>query len=98
MTWVQPKTQAELMSRLADAVMLKVSERERENLCACALTEIRRLSTAARQFLSEWDDLIGESNGVCGLHLNGDDAPWDEIVEDGRYERIFPERLRMVLK
>lgn len=29
--------------------------------------------------------LIDESQGVAGLHLNGDIAPWDELEEDGRY-------------
>ncbi|MCR4300849.1 MAG: hypothetical protein NUV51_04500 [Sulfuricaulis sp.] len=42
-TWVQPKNQDELLARLVEARDLKVPERERENLCACALTEIRRL-------------------------------------------------------
>lgn len=43
MTWIQPKNQQELLLRLADARDLAVSERERENLCACAYTEIKRL-------------------------------------------------------
>lgn len=42
-TWVQPKDQDDLLARLADARDLNVPERERENLCACAYTEIRRL-------------------------------------------------------
>ncbi len=41
--WKQPQTQAELLARLADARDLAVPERERENLCACAITEINRL-------------------------------------------------------
>jgi hypothetical protein len=31
-------------------------------------------------------DLISESNGVCGLHLNGDVATWDELMKGGRFE------------
>ncbi len=42
-TWVQPKDQAELLARLAKARDLNVPERERENLCACAHTEIVRM-------------------------------------------------------
>lgn len=42
-TWVQPTSQTELLQRLADARDLAVDERERENLCACAHTEIERL-------------------------------------------------------
>jgi hypothetical protein len=30
--------------------------------------------------------LIAESYGVTGLHLNGDDAPWDELRTGGHYE------------
>lgn len=32
------------------------------------------------------ESLINESNGVTGLHLNGDVAPWDELRTGGRYE------------
>lgn len=31
-------------------------------------------------------DLINNSYGVAGLHLNGDVAPWDELLEGGRFE------------
>lgn len=30
--------------------------------------------------------LIAESHGVCGLHLNGDVAPWDDLRTGGRFE------------
>jgi hypothetical protein len=42
-TWVQPKNRDELLTRLADARDLNLPERERENLCACAYTEILKL-------------------------------------------------------
>ena len=31
-------------------------------------------------------NLINNSEGVAGLHLNGDVAPWDELMEGGDYE------------
>ena len=31
-------------------------------------------------------DLIDNSEGVAGYHLNGDLAPWSELVAGGRYE------------
>jgi len=31
-------------------------------------------------------DLIKESEGVAGLHLNGDMAPWSDLLEGGRFE------------
>jgi|GEM_PF-3447906 len=43
--WVQPQTRTELLERLAAARDLRVSERERENLCACAFTGITRLAS-----------------------------------------------------
>lgn len=43
--------------------------------------EIRRLRAA----LHEVRDLILESTGVYGLHLNGDPAPWAELIYPGRY-------------
>ena len=38
--------------------------------------------------LQELSDLISESSGVYGLHLNGDLSPWDEIEQGGRFERF----------
>ena len=32
------------------------------------------------------NDLINESYGVAGLHLNGDVAYWDELLAGGRFE------------
>lgn len=37
---------------------------------------------------SEVNDLIGESSGVYGLHLNGDNSPWAELTSGGRFERL----------
>lgn len=31
-------------------------------------------------------DLINDSEGVYGLHLNGDPAPWVELTLGGRFE------------
>lgn len=31
-------------------------------------------------------DLISSSYGVVGLHLNGDSADWDSLLEGGGYE------------
>ena len=32
------------------------------------------------------ENLIASSEGVTGLHLNGDIAPWDELLTGGTYE------------
>lgn len=35
--------------------------------------------------------LISDSQGVYGLHLNGDPAPWLELIEGGRFEEWLVE-------
>ena len=32
------------------------------------------------------ENLIASSGGVAGLHLNGDIAPWSDLLTGGRYE------------
>lgn len=44
------------------------------------------LRAAAQAVLTALDILISESQGVYGLHLNGDPSPWDEITGGGRFE------------
>ena len=41
---------------------------------------------AALDALNKVFDLIDESEGVAGLHLNGDLAPWSELTDGGRFE------------
>lgn len=41
----------------------------------------------AKDALSSVDALIKESDGVVGLHLNGDVARWDELLIGGKSER-----------
>ena len=52
----------------------------------------------AREALGEVQDLISESHGVYGLHLNGDESPWSEIEQGGRFERLttLPEALAAI--
>ena len=38
--------------------------------------------------LNELTDLMCESYGITGFHLNGDVAPWSEVEEGGRFERL----------
>lgn len=37
---------------------------------------------SARKVLEDFQDIIDESNGVIGLHLNGDIATWEELQTD----------------
>ena len=41
---------------------------------------------AADELARAVDDLMAQSTGVAGLHMNGDLAPWEELVEGGRFE------------
>lgn len=38
-----------------------------------------------RRLIQEIYDLMGDSDGVAGLHLNGDIALWDSLLEGGEY-------------
>lgn len=40
----------------------------------------------ARKGLIAVKDLIDNSYGVVGLHLNGDPAPWESLLEGGQFE------------
>lgn len=50
---------------------------------------IRRLeaeNSRLRSGLKAVEDLMADSYGVYGLHLNGDVAPWAELRTGGRFE------------
>lgn len=74
-TWVQPKNQAELLTRLADARDLDMTERERENLCACAYTEITRLQREILRLSGlPAENAGGNSTRLCGAIIYVGDA------------------------
>ena len=56
-----------------------------EKMMACARRLERELAVA-RKGLEAIASLIDESNGIGGLHLNGDFAPWSELRTGGRFE------------
>lgn len=43
-----------------------------------------KLAGVAKQL----NDLINESHGVIGLHLNGDEASWDWLIENGWLDTV----------
>lgn len=53
-----------------------------------APAELDRVREASGALVDEIDDLMNESDGVAGLHLNGDVADWSELVPGGRFERL----------
>jgi hypothetical protein len=46
------------------------------------------LLDALINLLADVETLVSESTGVYGLHLNGDPAPWEELLEGGRFEWV----------
>lgn len=55
---------------------------ELQSAAVAAADEIERL----RKGIAAVSALIADSSGVCGLHLNGDPAPWDELFSGGQFE------------
>jgi hypothetical protein len=45
-------------------------------------TKIERLSLG----ITAVANLIAESEGVAGLYLNGEDAPWADLLKGGQFE------------
>ncbi len=44
-----------------------------------------RLKFALEELTDSINALIDESQGVYGLHLNGNNAPWSSLRGDGRF-------------
>lgn len=61
---------------------------------------VRELEWASARLMNNVDELMFDSAGVAGLHLNGDVAPWEDLVEGGRFEEWLSglEDLRRALK
>ena len=59
--------------------------REGAEKVAAEREALRSVAHDSRALLRAIDDLIRHSEGVYGLHRNGDNAPWEELIEGGRY-------------
>ena len=55
--------------------------------------QCERQREALERLVHDVDDLMGNSHGVTGLHLNGDVAPWSDLGEGGRFEPWLGEAL-----
>jgi len=49
------------------------------------IADLRERLAKAEKGIREVDALICESQGVYGLHLNGDVSPWSELLPPGRF-------------
>lgn len=43
-----------------------------------------------KELIHDIEALVRGSEGVAGLHKNGDIAPWDDLLDGGRYEGWLP--------
>lgn len=84
-------TQDYLRDNLAFNIASRINSAERE--AARDRETSKMLTTALERLLHDVDDLMGQSEGVTGLHLNGDLAPWSELGEGGRSEPWLGEAL-----
>jgi hypothetical protein len=50
------------------------------------ITALQAENAKLRKVVEDLVALINDSHGVAGLHLNGDAAPWDELLAGGRFE------------
>lgn len=75
----------ETLLRDENARLRTALDRERAQYAALEgiLADVRKL---AKKGVADITVLIAESDGVYGLHLNGDPCPWDHILEGGYME------------
>ena len=52
---------------------------------ATAVVRVGRLTDAAAHVLHDIDELAANSEGVAGLHMNGNVAEWSEIMDGGAF-------------
>jgi hypothetical protein len=50
------------------------------------VSEVERLIIAAKSLVSDIEDLARDSEGVAGLHLNGDVTTWSSLMAGGAYQ------------
>lgn len=53
---------------------------------AAAKERAERMRKRAAAVVKDIDILVENSRGVIGLHLNGDEAPWTDLLAGGKYE------------
>lgn len=50
------------------------------------MTKEEQIRQALVDLVASLQELIANSDGVAGLHLNGDIADWESLTEGGRFE------------
>lgn len=78
----QKLTDEQLLQMESDRKAKGAAEQRARDAAPALLQELMGL-------VEEIAGLIDESDGVYGLHLNGDVSPWGELVQGGRFERLL---------
>lgn len=76
-------TQDYLKDNLAFNIASRIDAAERE--ARRDRERCQQLVEASERLLHDINDLMANSEGVAGLHLNGDMAPWSDLDEEGHY-------------
>lgn len=79
---------AELDACRADRLELSRRLDQFENNRDILAARVVALREALTGLMDEVRGLVAESEGVYGLHMNGDGAPWDELLPGGQFERL----------
>ncbi len=75
------------LGKIARHIVDLEADRDRaSDACASVQRERDEAMIVLRRLVQSVDELISESAGVYGLHLNGDPAPWGELTVAGPYE------------
>lgn len=81
---------------LSDGGVPEEQEAANARLIASApelLEALDKASAAIQRLHTDVEALMADSEGVYGLHGNGDPAPWDELREGGRFDDWIGEPL-----
>lgn len=58
----------------------------REALAYLSREDLENMTLKYYKVISDLNDLIDNSEGVVGLHLNGNVATWDSLLSGGGFE------------
>jgi hypothetical protein len=77
-------TPEQITHELAEASAIMSGRGNRANLVAI-IEQLQAEKTTLATGIEAVNALMRESEGVAGLHRNGDIAPWDELLAGGRF-------------
>ena len=87
------------LGRAAYSATARAEKAETEAAAILSDPRVKALVEAAAVTLHDIDDLVANSEGVAGLHMNGDVACWESIMDGGAFGAWLSsvEKLRLTL-